>query len=390
MDFEFTAEQREFREEVHRFLEEEPLTKKAEQEWSSGFGAGPYTKELWRKLGERRWICPHWPREYGGLELSHTFQYIVEDELTYFGIRGNAVAARMAGPIILRYGRDDQKQEFLPRIARGEIEFALGYTEPHAGSDLASIELRAEDHGDYFLLNGQKMFNTACHYADYHWLMARTEVTTPKHRGLSYFIVDLKSPGISFQPIWVLGGDKGTAMRTNAVFYDNVKVPRECMVGEKNRGFYMLMESLAYERISPTGELERRLDRLVGFIKETGKGKDPLVRQKLAELRTDLEVLKLLGMKICWMLEHHNVPDIEAALAKVYMCKFLENLANLEVDVQSFYGLLHKDSKWAVMEGDPEWLYRNFLINRITRGTPEIMWNIVAQRGLGLPRETRA
>lgn len=386
MDFGFSPEEERFRDEVHRFFEKEAAVIKAREEMESGLGAGPYCRELWKKAGERGWVCPHWPKEYGGLELPYFYRYIVEEEVIHFGFRLNTIGAGMAGPIILRYGNKEQKNEFLRRIAHGEIEFALGYTEPQAGSDLSAIEIRAEDKGDYFLLNGQKMFNTACHYAEYHWLMARTEETTPKYRGLTFFIVDLKTPGITIRPMWVLGGAKGTGTRTNEVFYDDVKVPKKYMVGERNRGFYMLMEALAYERISPAAGCERELNDFVEYIKLTGKSKDPVIRQRLAELRIDVEVLKLLAMKVCWMLSKKEVPNIEAALAKTFMCNFYEKLANLEVDTLGHYGLLRKNSKWALIDGRPEWLYRGFLVNRIPRGTPEIMWNIVAQRGLGLPR----
>lgn len=386
MDFGFSPGEEKFREEVHRFLEQEETTRKAREEKDSGLGAGPYNRELWKKLGAKGWLTPNWPKEYGGLELSEVYKYIVLEELDYFGIRCNLVASGMAGPIVLRYGNEEQKREYLPRISRGEIEFALGYTEPQAGSDLSSMELRAEEKDDHFILNGQKMFNTACHYAEYHWLMARTMVTTPKYKGFSFFIVDLKTPGVTIHPVWVMGGAKGTGMRTNQVFYDNVKVPKKWMVGEKNRGFYMLMEALAYERISATGSRERRLAELIEYVKKAGKNKNPFIRKRLVELCIDLERLKSLAMRVPWMLDGGIVPEIEAAMAKTITCEFEEKLANLEVDVLGPYGLLQKDSKWALFEGEAEWAYREFLINRITRGTPEVMRNIIATRGLGLPR----
>ena len=386
MDFGLSPEEERFKKEVHEFLEKEEAVRKAREELDSGYGAGPYHREIWKKLGAKGWLTPHWPKEYGGAGLSETYRYIILDEMDYFGFRGNLVASGMAGPVVIKYGSEEQKKEYLPKISRGEIEFALGYTEPQAGSDLSSIEIRAEEKDDHFILNGQKMFNTGCHYAEYHWLMARTEVTTPKYRGLTFFIVDLKTPGIAIEPVWCMGGIKGAAQRSNQVFYDNVKVPKAWMVGEKNRGFYMLMEALAYERISPTGSRERRLQELIDYVKKEGKNKDPFIRRRLVDLWIDLERLKILGMRVPWSLDKKVVPEIEAAMSKTITCEFEENLANLEVNVLGPYGVLQKESKWALFDGEADWAYRGFLMNRITRGTPEIMRNIIATRGLGLPR----
>lgn len=387
MDFNFSPEVSDFRAEVHGYLGREHLTSKAADEFHSGISTGPYTRELWLRLGERRWLCPHWPREYGGLGLSYTFKYIVEEELSYFGTHANVVATGMAGPIILRNGTPEQRDRFLTRAARGEIEFALGYSEPQAGSDVASIQMRAVEAEGHFVLNGQKMFNTGCHYADYHWLLARTSTTGPKHKGLSFFVVDLRSPGITVKPLWVMGGLLGTSHRTNEVFYEDVEVPKECLVGEKNRGFYLLMEALAYERSFPALQLEKALGEVTDRLNQRGAiASNPNLRQKLAELRIDLEVLKLLSMKICWNIERNVVPDVEGALCKTLWGRFVERMANLEVDALGSYGLLRSDSPCVLWGGEAEYAYRDFLFFRVAGGTPEIMWNIVAQRGLGLPR----
>ena len=163
--------------------------------------------------------------------------------MAYYVGRIGAVGAGMAGPVILRFGTEEQKETFLPPIARGETEFALGYTEPEAGSDLASLQIRAVRDGDCYIINGQKMFNTASHYAQYHWLAARTDPTAKKHHGISIFIMDLDSPGITIHPLIGLG-----KVRTNEVFYDDVKVPATRLVGEENRGWEYLTAALAHER----------------------------------------------------------------------------------------------------------------------------------------------
>ena len=234
MNFRFSPDEERFRQEVRAFLDKE-VTEGVLQEIDSGQGFGPHSWELLRKLGAKGWLTPSWPKEYGGLGLSHIYRFIIQEELDYYGglFIGRSTGASIAGPTILLYGSEEQKKEYLPRIARGEIEFALGYTEPQAGSDLAALEIRAVEDGEDYVMNGQKCFNTRSHFAQYHWLAARTDPNAPRHRGISLFIVDLSSPGITIRPMWTVGGT-----RTNEVFYDSVRVPKGNLVGEKNRGFY--------------------------------------------------------------------------------------------------------------------------------------------------------
>lgn len=382
MDFRFSEEEERFRQEVHNFfLKEEKIAAESRKEWDSGQGFGPYCWEILRKIGAKGWLCPTWPKEYGGLELPYMYRFIVQEQMHFFTNIYATVGAGMAGPIILMHGSEEQKKAYLPQIATGEVEFALGYSEPQAGSDLASLEIRAEDKGDHFLINGQKMFNTRSHYAQYHWLGARTEDTAPKYKGISLFIVDLKSPGITITPDWTLGN-----MRTNQVFYEDVKVPKEAMVGEKNRGFYYILEALDYERISTTSGLERDFQEIVNYIKENGRGNDPLIRQKVAELAIDIESAKLLSLRVAWMLNSGKIPNYEASMLKMVVAETEQKLVNTAMQIFGLYGQLREGSKWAPLNGKFEWKYRNSLEALVTRGTSEIMRNIIAQRGLGLPR----
>ena len=382
MDFRFSREEENFRQEVRDFfIKEEKVTTEARKEWDSGQGFGPYCWEILRKIGSKGWLCPTWPKKYGGLELPYIYRYIIQEQMHYFTNIYATVSAGMAGPIILRHGNEKQKNEYLPRIAAGEIEFALGYSEPQAGSDLASLEIKAEDIGEYFLINGQKMFNTRTHYAQYHWLGARTEPTGPKHKGISLFIVDLKTPGISITPDWTLGH-----MRTNQVFYDDVKVPKEAMVGDKNKGFYYILEALDYERVSTTAGLERDFKEIIDYVKESGKNKDPLVRQKVAELAIDIESAKLLSLRVAWILNRGKVPNYEASMLKMVVSETEQKLVNTAMQILGPYGQIKEGTKWAPLNGKFEWRYRDSLEALVTRGTSEIMRNIIAQRGLGLPR----
>lgn len=382
MDFRFSPEEEKFKKEVRDFfVKEDNLVSGARKEVNSGQGFGPCCWELLRKVGERRWLCPTWPKEYGGLELPYFYRYIIQDQMQHFMNMWGTIGAGMAGPIILRHGNKEQKKKYLLQIARGEIEFALGYTEPQAGSDVAALEIKAEDKGDYFLVNGQKMFNTKAHYAHYHWLGARTEDTIPKYKGISLFIVDLKSPGITVSPDWTVGGT-----RTNQVFYDDVIVPKEAIVGEKNRGFYYIMEALDYERIYSVAALQKGFQEFVDFIKEHGRGKDPLIRQKIAELAIDVESTKLLSLRVAWILNKGKLPNYEAAMLKVVIAETEQRLVNTAMQLFGLYGQLKEGSKWAPLNGKFEWRYRDSLEILLTRGTCEIMRNIIAQRGLGLPR----
>ena len=382
MNFKLSPEQEEFKQEVKDFfIKEAELTSEARKEWDSGIGFGPNCWKILRKIGEHGWLCPTWPKEYGGLELPYVYRYIIMEQMHYYLDIYSTVGAGMAGPVIMAHGSEEQKKEFLPRITRGEIEFALGYTEPSAGCDLASLEIKAEDKGDHFLINGAKIFNTRAHYSQYHWLGARTAVTTPKFKGVSLFIIDFKTPGITISPIWTVG-DK----RTNEIFYDNVKVPKSTLVGEVNRGFYYILEALSFERISTVAKLEKDLKELIGYVKETGKGKDPLVRQKLATLAIEIESERLFSMRVAWMINNRAIPNYEAGMLKMAVAETEQNLVQAATEIMGPYGQIKEGSQWAPLNGDFEHAYRASLEGIMTRGTSEIMRNVIAQRGLGLPR----
>jgi len=382
MDFNFLTEEEKFRQEVRKFfIKEEKVVIEARKEWDSGLGFGPNCWQILKKVGEKGWLCPTWPKEYGGLKLSYMYRYIVMEQMHYSINIYSTVGAGMAGPVILNHGTEQQKKEYLLKIAKGEIEFALGYTEPDAGSDLSAMSMQAKDEGDHFLINGSKLFNTRAHFAQYHWLGALTEITTPKYKGISLFIVDLKTPGITISPILTVGG-----MRTNEVVYNDVKVPREALVGERNRGFYYILEALDYERISTVAGLERDFQEILDYIKKNGNGNDPLIRQKLADLAIEIESAKLFALRVAWMLDRGKIPNYEASMLKMIVSEIEQDLVQTAMQIFGHYGQLQKGSKWAPLDGKFEWRYRDSLEALITRGTSEIMRNIIAQRGLGLPR----
>ena len=352
---------------------------------------GSHFWELVGKLGPKRWLAPSFPAEYGGLGLSRIYRFIIQHELDYRNalqvVPGlGLVGVDMAGPVILRHGSEELKREFLPKIARGEIEVALGYTEPEAGSDLSMISIRAVEDGDDFVITGQKTFNTHCHFAQYHWLAARTGFDAPSHKGISLFIVDLKSPGITVNPLWEISDG-----RTNEVFYDQVRVPRKYLVGEKDMGWYYMSEALNLERMLTIGVVEKIFEQLVAYTKKTLENgaplcKDPAIQQKLADLLIEIQIARNLIWNVVWMQDKEIIPTHETAILKVFVTDLQQKIARMGLDILGPYGQLRKKSKYAVLEGVLEHFLRATYVVTIGGGTSEIMRNIIARKGLGLPR----
>ena len=394
MDFRFTEEQEAFRKEVRRWLEQE-LTPEIREDmellsWVRASDEGPTSRlrEFNRKLGATGWLGMNWPKEYGGQERSVIDQFIVIDEIAcQWAVIPNHYALTMEGPCILRHGSEEQRKEYLPRICRGEIELALGYTEPDAGSDLASLQMRAALDGADYVLNGQKTFNTSCHYADYHWLAARTDPDAAKHRGISVFIVDLKTPGITIRPLYTMAGG-----RTNEVYYDNVRVPMGNLVGQENRGWSYIVEALDYERIMTflSSPLQLMVDGLVEYAKETqrdGKilAKDPIIRQKLADIAIAVEVARLLHCRALVMLDKGTIGNYEPAMLKLFVGEIAQRLTNIGMQILGPFGLLQEHSKWVSLKGRIETGYRATLMHTFGAGSSELMRNVIAMRGFGLP-----
>lgn len=385
MDFGFSREEEAFRQEVRDFFERE-VTAGLRSETESGLGWGPHTWEFVQKMGARGWLTPTWPKEYGGLELPPIYRFIMHEELNYAGAlpnEGLIVGAGVAGPTIILYGSEEQKSKYLLPIARGEIEFAIGYSEPQAGSDLASLQIRAEEKEDHYLFNGQKVFNTRCHFAHYHWLAARTDPNVPKHRGISLFIVDMKSPGITVSPLWGLDG-----IRTNEVFYDNVKVPKENLVGEKNKGFLYTVTALEFERVLSVGGLKKTFEELIDYINTVPALKsDCTVRQKIGQIATEIEIARLFAYRLAWLQTKRVVATYEASASKLFTSELSQRMATAGMEMLGLLGLLQKEEgDLAPLHGKIENLCRETLLNTIAGGTSEVMRNIIATRGVELPK----
>lgn len=383
MDFGFTEEQNRFRQEVRGFLEEEirkGYWQPACDAWIQGFDLA-FTK----RVSEKGWIGMIWPKEYGGQGRSHTDRLILTEEMLRYGAPAAChwFADRQVGGAILSFGSEELKREFLPRIAAGEAYFGLGMSEPGAGSDLASLQTRAVEDGDYYVLNGQKTWTSCAYFAHYFDVYARTDPDAPKHRGISEFIVDATSAGLSRIPMTDITGTEAWS----DLFFDNVRVHKKYLIGEKNRGFYQVLHQLDYERSG----LERIMgnyplfEAVVQFSKESGLSGNPLVRSKLAQLQVEFEVGRLLGYRVTSVMEEGRTPNWESAMSKAYSTEFEKRLANVAMEILGPYGQLMPESRLVPLRGMAPQSYLGSKGYSLQAGTTEILRNVLATRGLGLP-----
>jgi alkylation response protein AidB-like acyl-CoA dehydrogenase len=388
VEFGFTPEQEQLRRDVRAFLEDElarGLWRPQCDAWIQGFDPG-FTK----RVADQGWIGLTWPCRYGGHERSFVDRLIVTEEMLRYGAPAalHWFADRQIGGSILAYGTEEQKQEFLPRIMRGEMFVGLGMSEPGAGSDLASLATRADEEADCFVVNGQKTWTSGGSFINYIDLFARTDFEAPKHRGITEFLVPMDLPGISRIPMIDITGTEAW----NDIFFDNVRVPKDCVIGERNKGFYHVVEELAYER----GGMERLMgnyplyDGLKRYVTETPfKGRPliehPDVRRAMAELEVEFEVGRLLMYKAASVMDEGRTPTTEAATSKVYGTTFEQRLATVAMDLLGPHGAVWSDSPGAAIDGH---VLHSYLASKgysLQAGSTEVLKNIIATRGLDLP-----
>jgi alkylation response protein AidB-like acyl-CoA dehydrogenase len=399
MEFKFNEKEAAFYEEVEDFLKKELPSDWPEKSlhWPGGYGSTELAEEDLRrisyqfrqKLVEKGWLTIAWPKEYGGKEYSFMEQAIFDERTSYYRTPGGGIATAIAGPSILRFGSEDHKKEWIPRIASGEIEMWLGYSEPNTGSDLASLQTTAVEDGDDYIINGQKIWSTIAHLADYAWMVAKTDPDAPRHQSVSFFIVDNKSPGLTIRPLINIVG----VHSFNEVFFDNVRVPKKNLIGEKNMGFYHLMMALDFERIMVgIGSFRRVFEEFVAFVKNTERDGEPLrkipsVRLKLAEVATKIEIAYAFFWRTAEMLDKGESPSVESSILKLTTTELSKSFAEIAMDILGPYSLLETDSKWAPFRGMAPRGYLDNISATIGAGTSEIQRNIIATRGLGLPRK---
>lgn len=389
MDFEFTKEEETFGEEVHEFMEKEypPEWRGRVRGFFEALHAGDeeweFIRAMARKLGTKGWLSLAWPEKYGG-RGSPFLQLVLTEELGYSGCPGwDLFGVGMLAPTIINFGSEEQKERFLPGIAKGETFWCECLSEPNTGSDLASLQTRAVEKQDHFLINGQKVWTSQAHRADWVMVLARTDPSQPKHKGLSFFLVDMKTPGITVNPIINMAGHH----ELNEVFFDDVKVPKENILGGLNQGWQVVMALLDFERSCiPVFAIARRnLDDILDYTRER-KSLDPVLRKQLAELMVECEVGRLIHYRVVWMQSKGITSNYESAMNKVYALELAQRvlLAGMRV-LGSCSGLL-PGSRWAPLDGQLALRYLRSIGHTLEMGTSEIDRDIIGLRGLGLPR----
>ena len=389
MNFDLSAEERAFEAEVEAFLQANvsPEVMDRHPEQLSQTVDSPAKRAFIRKLADRGWLGMSWPKEYGGQEKSGIYDFILTEALSRYGAPQPGKGVGIVGKTLIRHGSEAMKQAFLPRIIAGEIEFAIGYSEPGAGSDAANMQLRADRVEGGYRLNGQKSWTTSAHFADYYWLGARTDKSS-KHGGITLFMLPMNAEGLSIRPVHTIGDE-----RTNEVFFDDVFAPDESVVGKVNAGWTYICEALDLERFAmmPVGPLEMKAKALVEHVQGASRdgaplAHDPEVRRRIAAVATDLEVSRMLQRRVISEALGDRVPTVESSQYKLFMNESGQRLADAALDILGPEGTIRAGEDEAPIGGRFERSYRYTVVDTIGGGASEIQKNIIAARGLGLPR----
>ncbi len=388
MELRFGEKEEQLRQEVRGFLqansraESGQLGSRSDEEFE-------FAKQFNRKLAERGWIAPAWPKEYGGLGASIYEQMVFNEEFGYWGApdtgtRGFGVG--MIGPTLIIHGNEEQKKRYLTRITSGEDIWCQGYSEPGAGSDLASLQTRAVRDGDEYVINGQKIWTSGGHRANQMFCLVRTDPEAPKHRGISFLLIDdiVNTPGLTIRPLI----NMANRHHFNEVFFEDVRVPARNLVGEENRGWYVGMTLLDFERsgIGTTAAQKRTLEKLTENLREGEKARRERYRTRLADLVVANNVGRFLGYRIGYIQASGMVPNYEASVVKIYQSELGQKIYNFGVNMLGLSGQFIPEEPRAPFGGDLPESYIQAVPSTIYSGSNEIQRNVIATRGLGLPR----
>jgi alkylation response protein AidB-like acyl-CoA dehydrogenase len=391
MDFDFSPEEQAFADEVEAWLVEnhDPVVMDHHRENFTQLADTPERRSFMKKLAAKGWLGMSWPKEYGGQEIEGIYEYILNEALARHAAPQIGKGVGIIGKTLIRHGNDKLKQEFLPKILKAEVEFAVGYSEPEAGSDAANMQLRAEKVEGGWKLNGQKMWTTSAHFADWYWVGARTDPDKPKHDGLSLFLIPMDHPGLEIQSLPTIGKDT-----TNQVFFTDVFVPDDYLVGQRGKGFQYISEALDLERftmftLSPITERTRVL---IEYVKEAQRDDEPLkedpnVRRLIAHIATDTAVAKALSTRfVCAAKSGGKPPTIQSSQYKLFTTTLSQRVCKDAVDICGAAGMLRVDQDDAPVSGRFEGAYRATVNETVGGGSSEIQKNIIARRQLGLPK----
>jgi 3-oxocholest-4-en-26-oyl-CoA dehydrogenase alpha subunit len=388
MDFELDAGQRAWLSEVRDFLSQN-VTPELRAELAAHdleFPAGEVAS-FRRKIGDKGWFGLNWPREYGGLGLGAVYQHLLMSEFEYWGVPGPDLTVTSVAPMIMRHGTEQNKSEWLPLIARGEMICAVGYSEADAGTDLASLRTRASRDGDHWVINGSKIWNSGAQRATHEWLCVRTDPHGVRHRGISVIIVPIDSPGVQIRPLYAWSG-----YRTNEVHFDDVRVPATNLIGEVNRGWTYITGALDLERgaLTNAGDLRRAVDDLRALARRPRRDgsvprDDAALRRRLVQAEADVEVATLMGYQAASILDSGVIPSVEVSVEKIFTSELRQRIATLALDLLGPDGLLAHRSENAPLSGKFERLYRAAPLMRFGGGANEVLRDVIAQRGHGMP-----
>lgn len=393
MDFEYSLEEKTFQDEVRAFLRDNysPEVMDPTREGMAQLVDSPQRRAFMKKLSARGWLGMSWPKEYGGGEKPGIYEYLLNEELAVVGAPLIGKGVGIVGKTIIRHGNERLKREFLPKILHADIEFAIGYSEPDSGSDLASLKTRATRDGTGWVLNGQKRFTTSAHFADWYWVAARTDPDAPKHKGITLFLVPMQAPGISIQTMETLGDHE----ITNEVFLDNVAVSDDYVVGDINNGWKYISEALDFERFTlfTVSAYVKKYEAMRTYIRASTRdgvacASDPYTRRSIAWLATQVEVAKMHCARVISTAAAGGVPNLESAMFKLWTTTIGQKIADEFLAIAGPAGALRKGTEHAPVDGRFEHIYRYSIVDTVGAGTSEVQRNIIARRGLGLPVST--
>jgi hypothetical protein len=380
MFIELTDEQRALQAELREYFG--TLLSPAERHTMLTERHGPVYREVVRRMGRDNWLGVGWPTEFGGRGFGPIEQQIFVNEATRADVPLPSVTLQTVGPTLQEYGTEEQKRRFLPAILAGAVHFAIGYSEPEAGTDLASLRTAAVRHGDHYLVNGQKMFTTGGHDADFIWLAVRTDPDAPKHKGISILIVDTRDPGYSWTPIITCDG----AHHINATYYNDVRVPADMVVGQENQGWKLITTQLNHERVmlGPSGRIDSMYHRVRGWAEHNGLLDRPDVRRALGKVRAALRVNELLN----WQVAGAKLDVADASATKIFGSDRIQRIGRDLAELIGRHGDLSDPDTAELMHWLDTQINRNLVLT-FGGGVNEIQRELIATAGLKLPRVPR-
>ena len=390
MDFAFSPEEEAFRGQVAEFLEKEVPREYREKrltffDMSAQHDWIKVHRRMAEKMGGKGWLSMHWPGEYGGRGVSPFYRLILREELAGYHSPGyDSIGCGIVAPALLLKGSDEQKKRHLPGIASGKVMWCETLSEPNHGSDLAAIEVFAKEEADYFIVNGQKIWTTNAHFTDWNALIVRTDRSaSSNYRGLTFFLLDMKTPGITVNPVINMAGHH----EFNEVFFEDVRIPKENIVGGLNKGWYVVMSLLDYERTTDT--VYAIAATYLGDLEEYARANNllnPVMEHRFSQFKAECEVARLLHYRVAWMQGKSMVPNHESAMSKMFSFELHQRISEFGMEVAGQYSQLTGESVMAPMFGRIPSCYLRSFGYSLEQGTSEIDRDVIAQRGLGLPR----